>query len=1016
MFSDAGGGIWSVWHFLMLRIAPVVFCAALSFPAVWAQEEADLDLEEPAENVPDIASAGETLKQVLNPGASREEQVRYWLARERAAFAAGASDIRLESLHRLVELHKDTPQVHRYWGSLWREEWRSGNQQKALEIGEQIVASNVPDLYLRAQYAAFLAWDYSEIGDRDRAWAAIDRAERYAREYAEGGTPDRRERITALLSLYRGRLLLLDARYAETEATLRRGRAAALRAIEVARQKGEREGFLSSYDTLLRVRNTIAGLHVRLLSTVGRHVEAEAMAREALQEALGDRSRGEIIGYWHERIAITKLAQRRYAEALELTDRALDILQQAGLRPSANRVLWTRNARLQALIGLERWSDAEAEYSTMLGATANDAVGRRFVSSPLLEALLGALTGKATGVLDRVERVVRYRARLYGERNPRTMEARAVQAVVQQAAGDSRTALATYRNVFDVLFSQETERLDTATRGLRGFFMPLALQHYLKLVADLSAAGEITQELVSNAFVVSDRLRESVVQQALVDSATRVLVQGNGELLELVRKEQNLRAAMMTTYNNMIRHDRAIRRARSEIARLKAAKADPSALIAELKSLRQAMQAERKQLEPFQQQQREIRSQLAKRFPEYHRLVNPVPMTPDDIAKRLRPEEVLVSIYPTPAHTFIWAIRSGSDPSLHIAAVGADSIARDVARLRATLELEGRTSPAPYAAATAHKLYAELLQPIAPLLNGQRILTVVAGGALGQIPFALLRTRPGNGDEQDGWLVNDIAIAHASSVTAWSAVRETAGKLSAGKPFLGFGDPQFAVSEKPTEVKQVRALIRNAVNNRLAPASYSSLPALPETREEIVAIAKALGADVQQSTFFGPSATRSAVLKSNLAEQRVVAFATHGLRAGDMENLSQPALAMAVPRSAEDTPLLTLDDILGLKVAADMVVLSACNTASDDGASGEAISGLGRGFFFAGARSMLVTHWAVETRSAQALVKAFFAQDKGTRAERLREAQMQMLQGKIDPRYRHPAFWAPYALIGDGVK
>ena len=99
-----------------------------------------------------------------------------------------------------------------------------------------------------------------------------------------------------------------------------------------------------------------------------------------------------------------------------------------------------------------------------------------------------------------------------------------------------------------------------------------------------------------------------------------------------------------------------------------------------------------------------------------------------------------------------------------------------------------------------------------------------------------------------------------------------------------------------------------------------------------------------------------------------------------------------------------------------MVVLSACNTASDDGASGEAISGLGRGFFFAGARSMLVTHWAVETRSAQALVTAFFAQDKGTRAERLREAQVQMLRGKIDTRYRHPAFWAPYALIGDGVK
>ena len=196
-------------------------------------------------------------------------------------------------------------------------------------------------------------------------------------------------------------------------------------------------------------------------------------------------------------------------------------------------------------------------------------------------------------------------------------------------------------------------------------------------------------------------------------------------------------------------------------------------------------------------------------------------------------------------------------------------------------------------------------------------------------------------------------------------------------------------------------------------AGYAAMPALPETRHEIMSIAKALGADVEQSVFFGVSASRAQVMKSNPLEHRVVAFATHGLRAGDMETLSQPALAMAVTQNPNEAPFLTLDDVLKLKVSAELVVLSACNTASDDGANEEAISGLGRGFFFAGARSLLLTHWAVETRSAQALVTNFFTQDKMSRAERLRNAQLQMIGGKVDDRYRHPAFWAPYALVGD---
>jgi CHAT domain-containing protein len=137
--------------------------------------------------------------------------------------------------------------------------------------------------------------------------------------------------------------------------------------------------------------------------------------------------------------------------------------------------------------------------------------------------------------------------------------------------------------------------------------------------------------------------------------------------------------------------------------------------------------------------------------------------------------------------------------------------------------------------------------------------------------------------------------------------------------------------------------------------------------------------------------------------------------------VSKPALALAgvAPGSAE-SPLLTLDDVLALRLNAQWVVLSACNTAAGD-AEGGAMSGLVRGFFFAGARSVLATHWAVESASAEALVSTTFrqaARDNAVgRAQALREAQLAMIDGKLgEGRWAHPFYWAPYALFGDPAR
>jgi len=197
-----------------------------------------------------------------------------------------------------------------------------------------------------------------------------------------------------------------------------------------------------------------------------------------------------------------------------------------------------------------------------------------------------------------------------------------------------------------------------------------------------------------------------------------------------------------------------------------------------------------------------------------------------------------------------------------------------------------------------------------------------------------------------------------------------------------------------------------------------------------VALASVLKADPGRDVFLGIAASKEAVQKAFLSESRIVAFATHGLLPGDFPGLDQPALALAAPAgyNVDADPiraLLTLEDVLSLKLNAEWVVLSACNTAAGDGAGAEAISGLGRAFFYAGSRALLVTHWPVETVSARKLVTDIFARYAAdpslSRAEALRQAMLALMQdgqreaatGQLAFPYAHPRFWAPYALVGD---
>ena len=190
-----------------------------------------------------------------------------------------------------------------------------------------------------------------------------------------------------------------------------------------------------------------------------------------------------------------------------------------------------------------------------------------------------------------------------------------------------------------------------------------------------------------------------------------------------------------------------------------------------------------------------------------------------------------------------------------------------------------------------------------------------------------------------------------------------------------------------------------------------------------------MDADLTRDLFTGARATEQALKTLDLYGYKVLAFATHGLVPGDLDGLRQPALALTSPAigNTEGDGLLTMGEILELRLDADWVVLSACNTGASDGAGAEAFSGLGRAFFYAGTRAILLSNWPVETTSARELTSDLFrrqaSDDTTARAEALRQAMLGLIDGtglvdegsgKTVFSYAHPIFWAPFSLVGDG--
>ena len=745
--------------------------------------------------------------------------------------------------------------------------------------------------------------------------------------------------------------------------------------------------------------------------------EAERAIREAVQFA---EKRGRVRSYdgLLRTISRLKFRQGDYERGLQFTRQSLEVFETSGRSKRSQPYLWHRNTLKSHLAGLQRWDELYAEIQRDDELVSQDELLTRVVKSPGVRWLAYLKNGRVIDAVKICRDWLKGGERIYGPSHPYTAFRRGFLAVAlaeSERKEDKEEALRLFRQAYAEI-TVSASLLNQQDYPYRIWLKNLIFESYIQLLLDLPEANE--PSIQAEIFSVASFSSGSSVQQAINDAAARTKI-GDPVLAELVRKDQDAARELDALYDFV------------------------SGSGEESKQLPEVMKVLEERIRSLEEQRRSYKAAIEKQFPDFAQLVAPKPVSLEQLQKQLTSREAFLSVTPFKA-SFLSFLVTKDGLSMTRPKLTQAEASREVDRMRSTLDVAGMGRRAPmFDFKASFAVYQGILGPHETALKERTELIVSAFGPLAQFPFAVLVDSSWQGREypEAPWLAKRFAISYATSPTAWLAVKALAASPAGKRPLLAWGDPTYKVANRdsanfPVAIAvgasasdaplraRAGAITRNTpVRDLTQPmvdvVVYDSLPPLPETRDEVIALAKVLNADPARDIILGPEATRESVLKASesgeLKERSVVVFATHGLIPGDLPSLTQPALAMSGATDASLSPLLTLDDVLSLKLNADWVVLSACNTAAADGKAQEALSGLARGFFYAGSRSLLVTHWSVESESATLITTRTFQAYRGepglTRAQALNRAMLSVMNEK---KFSHPAFWAPYVLVGEG--
>ena len=280
-------------------------------------------------------------------------------------------------------------------------------------------------------------------------------------------------------------------------------------------------------------------------------------------------------------------------------------------------------------------------------------------------------------------------------------------------------------------------------------------------------------------------------------------------------------------------------------------------------------------------------------------------------------------------------------------------------------------------------------------------LIVIPDGLLNQMPFESLVS--------DGkYLMEDLEVSYLPSANLIEILRQSSKSVSnrdTRMDLLAFGDPQFP---QRTELSGRRQVVSLPNQRQAREWDLSTLSPLPRTRDEVEYIASLVPAE-RQRLYLGKESTEKAFKQEPLNKYKWIHLATHGLL--DERDSQRSAVALALDKDSAEDGFLRATEIAELDLDCDLVTLSACETGRGQ-SSGESIVGLSRSFFIAGARSVVVSQWAVSDISTAQLMKDFYQQlvNNVGHPAALREAKLRMLRSRSVTR--HPYYWAPFVVIG----
>jgi CHAT domain-containing protein len=383
-------------------------------------------------------------------------------------------------------------------------------------------------------------------------------------------------------------------------------------------------------------------------------------------------------------------------------------------------------------------------------------------------------------------------------------------------------------------------------------------------------------------------------------------------------------------------------------------------------------------------------------FPAYRQLGRPLPASLAAVSAALGRDDILIAPLGLPGETLTIAVtRAGlvwASTPMH-----RSQLLALVARIRAAIDAGRHDDRARFDLEAAQSLYRALIPaPLEPLLRRHRHILYYASGALATIPAALLIAAPARKGAPPDWLVR----THSISVVTTLAARPVIA-TAPGDRFLGIGAPRTTVASVASGDV--------VAGSDFGVSQAAALPALPFAQRELRAIARQFPVKARH-LLIGLAATKTALRNLPPDRYQLIAIATHGLVADALPGLTQPALVMT-PNG--DDGLLTASDIAGLRLDADWVILSACDTASGSDPQAGSYSGLASAFFQAGARALLVSHWPVRDDAAARLtVTTLSATRKGrNRATALQQAMLALMRDRTIPGAANPAIWAPFVLV-----